>query len=284
MDLVLKPLEGEEDVSFMVRKNQPNQIKRYAYRLHNEQEKIKVLSGTPPTRLSAENLQKLQTTLREQLLELLEFRFQDTCDKIKRPLMDLTGCDFPKREITRYFAMMVDERTKNLTAGRITMNEYSNIVIGELDNYLFCSPKAKEWMKAHPKMLPSRRLPSLAKQSLYPGNLIDCLFETILKYSDLITLQRFFPDADTGHLLQSMANISQPAESSVTYPTTLKPWNSPVNNLPDPSSEKQPQYSHPDETPIQEQDELTKSWYAWASQNKSTLLYTTDIQQTLYQL
>lgn len=65
----------------------------------------------------------LQTTLREPLLALLEYRLKNTCVKVKEPLRDLIECEPTKRQLIRYFAMMVDERSKNLTGGRVTMNE-----------------------------------------------------------------------------------------------------------------------------------------------------------------
>lgn len=135
-------------------------------------------------------------------------------------------------------------------------------------------------MKANPKMLPSKRSSSPNKQLPYPGSLIDYLFETILKYFNLITLQRFFPDTDP---LQSIGNIFLPAENSVSYLTALKPWDSLIDDFARCTHRETTTFHLSDET-LQQEQEGAESWYTWATRNKSNLLYTTDIQQTMFQL
>lgn len=155
---------------------------------------------------------------RESLKQCLDYRYTDTCSKIAQSIAMWIGHELPRHDIIRYFVTMVDERSANLLKGNQRLLEYSSIVMGNLDTFLFCSSQINEWFRLHPKILPHR---SDGREQSRIGNITEHVLETILKYVDVVTLERIHNKRDV-HMkdaLIRLQNMNEPPLQQNLGPT-----------------------------------------------------------------
>lgn len=213
----LRKVEGDEPKNYGATGSRGREIKSFLGKYHTG-ELIKTPHEGPYHLLSHKYLQELKTVFRESLKECLEYRYVDICSKISQSIAMWIGHELPRHDIIRYFVTMVDERSANLLKGNQRLLEYSSIVVGDLDTFLFCSSQINEWFRWHPKILPHR---SDGRELLRIGNITEHMFETILKYVDLITLERMDnkTDAVTKDALNRLQSMNEPAFRENLGPT-----------------------------------------------------------------
>ncbi|KAA8916477.1 hypothetical protein TRICI_001340 [Trichomonascus ciferrii] len=204
----LRKLEDDEPKNYGSTGSRGREIKNFLGKYHTA-EFITIPEEGPNHLISHKYLQELKTVFRESLKQCLDYRYTDICSKTSKTIAMWIGHELPRHDVIRYFVTMVDERSANLLKGNQRLLEYSSIVVGDLDTFLFCSSQINEWLRLHPKILPHR---GDGREQLRIGNITEHIFETILKYVDVVTLERMYnkTDADMEDALTRLQNINDP--------------------------------------------------------------------------